>query len=218
MHRSLSMNFQPRFFSQHMQTTLQMNQMMMEKGVIMKPCDVFINHRSMDTKRTVATLLYDHLCRLGFNPFLDNKTMKPGDKLFDKIKSAILECKIGLAVISPRYCESYFCLHELALLMECKKKVIPIFCDIKPSQLSLGNNRKWTPEDLNRFKLALEETKYTVGLTFNSSKGNFSDIVTSASDIIINSLIELEDEEQMQHPNLPAALWNTPSTCAGEIC
>ncbi|KAJ1431039.1 hypothetical protein SESBI_07276 [Sesbania bispinosa] len=30
---------------------------------------------------------------------------------------------------------------------------------------------QWTPEDLNRFKLALEETKYTVGLTFNSSKG-----------------------------------------------
>ncbi|TKY66552.1 TMV resistance protein N [Spatholobus suberectus] len=130
--------------------------------------------------------------------------MKPGDKLFDKINSAIVECKIGLAVISPRYCESYFCLHELALLMECKKKVIPIFCDVKPSQLRVINNRKWTLEDHRRFKLAIEEAKYTVGLTFNSSEGNFSGIVTSASDIIIESLIELEDEEKTtQHQYLP---------------
>jgi len=97
--------------------------------------------------------------------------MKPGDKLFDKINRAILECKIGLAVMSPRYCDSYFCLHELALLMECKKKVIPIFVDIKPSQLRVINNKKWTLEDQRRFKLAIEEAKYTVGLTFNSLQG-----------------------------------------------
>ncbi|KHN08924.1 hypothetical protein glysoja_045485 [Glycine soja] len=125
--------------------------------------------------------------------------MKPGDKLFDKINRAILECKIGLAVMSPRYCDSYFCLHELALLMECKKKVIPIFVDIKPSQLRVINNKKWTLEDQRRFKLAIEEAKYTVGLTFNSLQGNFSGIVTSASDIIIESLIEFEDEEAQMH-------------------
>ncbi|XP_020207052.1 TIR domain-containing protein [Cajanus cajan] len=201
MQRSLSMNIQSRFISHQMQT--QMNQVV-PKPVVVDPCDVFINHRSLDTKTTLAAPIYDHLRRLGFHPFLDNKTMKAGDKLFDKIKSAIVECKIGLAVISPRYCESYFCLHELSLLMECRKKVIPIFVDIKPSQLRLINNTKWTLHDQRRFKLAIEEAKYTVGLTFNSSQGNFSSIVTSASDIIIESLIELEDEEvQMQHSYLP---------------
>lgn len=169
MHRSLSTSFQARIISQ-----LQV-QNQVPKVVIQEPCDLFINHRSMDTKRTVATLIYDHLRRLGFHPFLDNKNMKPGDKLFDKINAAIMECKVGLAVISPRYCESYFCLHELALLMECKKKVIPIFVDIKPSQLGVINNRNWTKEDLDRFKMALEEAKYTVGLIFNSSQGyNFT--------------------------------------------
>lgn len=138
---------------------------------MMEPCDVFLNHRSTDTKRTLATLLYDHLKRQGFNPFLDEKNMKPGDKLFEKINRGVLECKIGVAVFSPRYCESYFCLHELALLMACKKKVIPIFCDVKPSQLHVVNNANWSLEELRRFKWALEEAKYTVGLTFNSSKG-----------------------------------------------
>ncbi|KAK7342631.1 hypothetical protein VNO80_25587 [Phaseolus coccineus] len=201
MHRSLLMNIPSRFLSHQMQT--QVDQVL-RKRVLVDPCDVFINHRSLDTKTTVAAPIYDHLRRHGFQPFLDNKTLKPGDKLFDKINSTILECKIGLALISPRYCDSYFCLHELALLMECRKKVIPLFVDIKPSQLRVINNRKWTLEDHHRFKFAIEEAKHTVGLTVNSAQGNFSGIVTSASDIIIESLLELEDEEvMMQHSYLP---------------
>ncbi|KAI4322909.1 hypothetical protein L6164_022559 [Bauhinia variegata] len=203
MHRSMSttaMYLQRNYFSRQSR-----NQLMAAKRV-KKPCDVFINHRSIDTKRTVASLLYDHLCRFNLRPFLDNKTMKPGDKLFDKINGAILECKIGVAVLSPTYCDSYFCLHELALLMETRKKVIPIFCDVKPSQLRVVNDGKLSAEDIKRFKWALQEAKHTVGLTFNSSKGNFSDIVTSTSDIIINNLIELQNEEEIENQNLPVAL------------
>ncbi|KAH1247464.1 TMV resistance protein N [Glycine max] len=191
MHRSLSMNIRSRFLSHQMIS--EVNQVV-RNGVILDPCDVFINHRSLDTKTTVAAPLYDHLRRHAWLNLLYKS-----DKLFDKINRAILECKIGLAVMSPRYCDSYFCLHELALLMECKKKVIPIFVDIKPSQLRVINNKKWTLEDQRRFKLAIEEAKYTVGLTFNSLQGNFSGIVTSASDIIIESLIEFEDEEAQMH-------------------
>lgn len=95
--------------------------------------------------------------------------MKPGDKLFDKINTAIRNCKIGISVLSPRYCDSYFCLHELSLIMESKKKVIPIFVDVKPSELRVSDKRSCSKEDLQRFTWALEEIKYTVGLTFNSS-------------------------------------------------
>lgn len=165
MQRNMAMSFfQRRFFSQQRRT-----QMVARR--VVEPCDVFLNHRCMDTKKTVATLLYDHLKRHGFNPFLDNKNMKPGDKLFEKINRAVMECKIGVAVLSPRYTESYFCLHELALLLGCNKKVIPIFCDVKPSQLRVLSNPKWSEDEVRRFRLALEEVKFTVGLTFNSSKG-----------------------------------------------
>lgn len=136
------------------------------------PCDVFINHRGTDTKRTVASLLYDHFRRLNLRPFLDNKSMKAGDKLFDKIDEAIKGCKIGVAVFSPRYCESYFCLHELALMVETKKKMIPIFCDVKPSELKVVDNGTIRPEEVKRFNMALQEAKYTVGLAFDSQKGS----------------------------------------------
>lgn len=139
--------------------------------IIKPPCDVFINHRGIDTKKTIAGLLYDHLSRLRIKPFLDSKNMKPGDKLFDHIDKAILGCKVGVAVFSPRYCDSYFCLHELALIMETKKKVIPIFCDVKPSQLHVKDRGSYSPQEIRRFKWALEEAKYTVGLTFDTHEG-----------------------------------------------
>ncbi|KAH6795712.1 hypothetical protein C2S51_036698 [Perilla frutescens var. frutescens] len=173
------------------------------RAKIMRPSstsyDVFINHRGTDTKRTVATLLYDHLFRLRIRPFLDNKNMKPGDKLFDKIDTAIGSCKIGVAVFSPRYCDSYFCLHELALMIDLKKKMIPIFCDVKPSQLRVVDDGTMSPEDVRRFRSALEEAKYTVGLDFDSLKGNWSDVVKNAANIVIESLEEIEYDERLHH-------------------
>lgn len=134
-------------------------------------CDVFINHRGIDTKRNIAGLLYDHLTRIRVRAFLDSKNMKPGDKLLEEIEGAIRDCEVGIAVFSPRYCESYFCLHELALMVEKKKKIIPIFVDVRPSQLRIEYNQSCPDKELQRFNSALGEAKYTVGLTFNSLTG-----------------------------------------------
>ncbi|XP_055823278.1 TIR-only protein-like [Solanum dulcamara] len=187
----------------HQRQKISKNQMINKVIRSQLPCDVFINHRGNDTKRTIASLLYDHLTRLRINSFLDNKNMKPGDKLFEKIDSAIDECKIGVAVFSPRYCDSYFCLHELALFVESKKKLIPIFCDVKPSELRVVNNKgniPLGPKEIERFNLALEEAKHTVGLDFNSNKGNWSDVVTKAADVVIESLIEAREAELIRNP------------------
>ncbi|CAE5960071.1 unnamed protein product [Arabidopsis arenosa] len=155
--------------------------------------DVFINHRGSDTKRTIATLLYDNLKSRNLRPFLDCKNMKPGDKLFDHINSAILTSRVAVTVFSPNYCDSYFCLHELALIMESRKRVIPIFCDIKPSQLDVMIERVTCSDDeIQRFRWALQEAKDIVGLTFDSYKGNLSEVVTIASDVIVERLVELE--------------------------
>ena len=100
----------------------QLGSKQLQRGIA-KPCDVFINHRGVDTKKTVAALLYDRLIRGNFRPFLDYRNLKPGEKLFDELHGAIRQCKVGVAVFSPRYCESYFCLHELAMIIESNKKV-----------------------------------------------------------------------------------------------
>ncbi|KAK1424686.1 hypothetical protein QVD17_20021 [Tagetes erecta] len=160
------------------------------------PCDVFINHHGIDTKKNIAGLLYDHLMRIKLTPFLDNKNMKPGDKLNEKINNAIAECKVGIAVFSPRYCESYFCLHELARITQAKKKVIPFFCDVKPSELTVKDIWRCPKHKLDWFKSAIEEAKYTVGLTFNSSDGDWPEFLTTATEAIVQNMIEVEERDR----------------------
>ncbi|XP_022140161.1 uncharacterized protein LOC111010893 [Momordica charantia] len=121
--------------------------------------------------------------------FLDSKNMKPGDKLLEEIEGAIRNCEVGIAVFSPRYCESYFCLHELALMVEKKKKIIPIFVDVRPSQLRIEYNQSCPDKELQRFNSALGEAKYTVGLTFNSLTGDWSELLRKASNAVIDNLI-----------------------------
>ncbi|XP_054801408.1 TIR-only protein-like [Prosopis cineraria] len=155
-------------------------------------CDVFINHRTVDTRRTVVRLLYDHLKQQGRKPFLDAENLKPGDRLLDTIEEAVRRCKVGVTVFSPRYCESYFCLHELSLLVKSKKRIVPIFYDVKPSQLEVIKNSagilSCSQKDLQRFHLAIEEAKCIVGLPFDSSKGDWSDLVRKASDAVMSNL------------------------------
>lgn len=139
------------------------------------PCEVFINHRGADTKRNIAGLLYDQLAQLKIAPFLDSRSMGPGDKLYDSIESAINECKVAIVILSPRYGESFFCLHELALLVESGKKMIPIFYDVKPSEIKVvvaeDEERDISPEKMASFARALQEVRHTVGITFDSQNG-----------------------------------------------
>ncbi|KAL8123091.1 putative 2' cyclic ADP-D-ribose synthase BdTIR [Apium graveolens] len=107
--------------------------------------------------------------------------MKPGDKLFEKINGGIMSCKVGVLVFSPTYCNSYFCLHELALMMESRKKVIPIFRDVKPSELRVVDTGSCSQTEMQR-----------------PSTLNWSDVVKDAADIVVERLMEAGDEEGLQ--------------------
>lgn len=76
-------------------------------------------------------------------------------------------------MFSPNYGNSYYCLLELALMMEMKKKIVPVFFDIMPTELHVDQEKMYycTPDQIERFNLALEEAKKPVGLVFDSLKG-----------------------------------------------
>ncbi|XP_042415361.1 TIR-only protein-like [Zingiber officinale] len=155
--------------------------------------DVFLSHRGVDTKSSVAGLLYDRLVRANARPFLDSRSMEPGDKIYERIHAGIRQCRVGVAIFSPRYCDSVFCLHELALMVEADKKLIPIFCDVKPSELAVSPAAKaaaQSQEDLARYARAIREAKHTVGLTFDSKNGDWSDLVSRTTNIVLKCLKE----------------------------
>ncbi|XP_074567903.1 putative 2' cyclic ADP-D-ribose synthase BdTIR [Curcuma longa] len=153
--------------------------------------DVFLSHRGVDTKSSVAGLLYERLVQMNIRPFLDNRSMEPGDKLYECINAGIRQSKVGVAIFSPRYCDSVFCLHELAMMVEANKKLIPVFCDVKPSDLVVcGDPSTHSPEDLRRYNRAITEAKRTVGLNFDSKNGNWSELVSRTVNIVLKCLEE----------------------------
>jgi hypothetical protein len=149
-----------------------------ERPASPKKYDVFINHRGVDTKHTVARLLYDRLEHLSggrVRSFLDNQSMRPGDRLHESIDEGIRQCRVAVAIFSQRYFDSDFCLRELASIVEARKVLIPIFYGIKPSELVLPqevvDSKTYTPQEIKRFTLALQEARYTVGLTYDPATG-----------------------------------------------
>ncbi|RLN35502.1 disease resistance-like protein CSA1 [Panicum miliaceum] len=161
--------------------------------------DVFINHRGVDTKHNVARLLYDRLEHLSggrVRSFLDNKSMRPGDRLGESIDEGIRQCKVAVAIFSRRYFDSEFCLHELASIVEARKLLIPIFYGIKPSELILPpaveESKDHTPRDIERFRLALQEAKYTVGLTYDPATGDLAELVYTAANAVMDRIQEMD--------------------------
>ncbi|GLJ33487.1 hypothetical protein SUGI_0673660 [Cryptomeria japonica] len=97
--------------------------------------DVFINHRGPDVKETLATQLYNCLQQLGIRAFLDKEEKELGNSFPSTIETAIRSAKVHIAIFSKRYAESPWCLAELVLMLDSQAKIIPVFYEVKPSDL-----------------------------------------------------------------------------------
>jgi len=95
-------------------------------------CDVFLNHRGPDTKDTIASSLYWWLSSRGLQVFLDREKMQGGLIVTNQIKEAIASATVHVAIFSPRYAESTWCLEELHLMIATGKTIIPIFYRVTP--------------------------------------------------------------------------------------
>eukprot|EP00253_Pinus_taeda_P031775 PITA_31775 len=102
-----------------------------------KKYDVFLNHRGPDVKKTIASCLYRWLTSRspGLQVFLDSQEMEEGQNLNTQITEAIASASLHVAIFSPRYAESIWCLEELHLMFESGKPIIPIFYKVRPADL-----------------------------------------------------------------------------------
>eukprot|EP00253_Pinus_taeda_P030869 PITA_30869 len=100
--------------------------------------DVFLNHRGPDTKKGLASHIYRRLIVRELNVFLDQPELRKGENILHQIKEAIGTASVHVAIFSPTYAQSTWCLEELALMVESKSTIIPVFHDVDPSEL------RWT--------------------------------------------------------------------------
>jgi len=115
--------------------------------------DVFINHRGPDVKKTFASHLYHSLTERGVKVFLDKEELEKGDSNWCQIKDAIRVASVHIALFSPTYALSNWCLDELLLMLESmgesRSTIIPIFFGVKPSKL------RWTEGEDGEYAQAL---------------------------------------------------------------
>jgi hypothetical protein len=96
--------------------------------------DVFINHRGPDVKKTFTIHLYCGISKHGLRVFIDEAKMQPGDSLIPQIQGVVGTALVHVAVFSPRYAQSRWCLDEI-LMLKSGKTSIPVFYNVNPTEL-----------------------------------------------------------------------------------
>jgi hypothetical protein len=99
---------------------------------------VFISHRGPDVKKTFASHLYRRLISYGLRVFLDYQELQEGEELTGQIKGAIRTASVHVAIFSPTYAASNWCLDELLFMLESESPIIPVFHHVEPADL------RWT--------------------------------------------------------------------------
>jgi hypothetical protein len=105
----------------------------------MKKWDVFISHASED-KQTVAIPLAEALRRGGLHVWLDERELRVGDSLREKIDDGLAQSRFGVVVISRSFLQKQWPKRELNGLMaleeDGQKVILPVWHDITKVELS----------------------------------------------------------------------------------
>eukprot|EP01018_Ginkgo_biloba_P020601 Gb_01055 [translate_table: standard] len=148
--------------------------------------DVFINHRGVDVKDTLASHIYDLLDLRRVPAFLDREELETGDPFPDAITEAIASSTVHIAIFSPRYAESSWCLRELALMVKTAgATIIPVFFNVTPEEIRWANKgnfakafrkhyKRYPPHLVDEWKAALNKVSDLSGLPFSRFKGGLA--------------------------------------------
>ncbi|KAK4358172.1 hypothetical protein RND71_023782 [Anisodus tanguticus] len=97
--------------------------------------DVFLSFRGEDTRENITENLYNALYAEGIRVFRDTEGISQGDEISSGLMEAINDSAAVIAIISPNYASSRWCLEELATICELGKLVLPVFDRVNPSDV-----------------------------------------------------------------------------------
>ncbi|XP_057866212.1 disease resistance protein Roq1-like [Cryptomeria japonica] len=150
--------------------------------------DVFINHRGPDTKTKVAQQLYDALQEAGIRAYLDAPETELGDYFPSAIKNVISSAAVHIAILSPQYAESPWCLAELALMFQTKARIIPLFYHVQPSDFRYIKNGvaeafskhegkgRFPSHDIQQWKECLQNVSWLKGYELSKENDDPSEL------------------------------------------
>jgi sugar phosphate isomerase/epimerase len=100
--------------------------------------EVFLSFRGEDTRNTFTDHLYRALAfDKGIKTFRDDEELEMGSPIRPELLDAIETSRIAVIILSRNYASSWWCLEELANIVECMKergmRVLPVFYHLDPS-------------------------------------------------------------------------------------
>ena len=101
-----------------------------EVNAIKKQFSVFISHTWKDTRAAdFAAYLEKELKVEGAVCFYDQTCLQPSDNLHRRIQVEAKACAVFVAILSPAYCQRYWCMLELDVAIQNERTILPVFFD-----------------------------------------------------------------------------------------
>ncbi|KAH0696229.1 hypothetical protein KY290_013584 [Solanum tuberosum] len=98
--------------------------------------DVFISFRGEDTRKSFTDQLYKALVDEGYRTFRDDNEIERGEDIKSELDKAIHSSKSSIIILSKNYATSSWCLDELVMILENKRKrghaILPVFYYVDP--------------------------------------------------------------------------------------
>lgn len=140
--------------------------------------DVFLSFRGEDTRDDFTVMLHEALDSQSIRVFLDDKGLNKGDEISDSLLEAIDDSAAAIAIISPNYASSRWCLEELAHAFESRRLVLPVFFQVDPSDVRRqegpfkkdieGLERRFGVEKVLRWRKAMERAGGIKGWVYHN--------------------------------------------------
>ncbi|XP_056171837.1 TMV resistance protein N-like [Syzygium oleosum] len=118
---------------------------------------VFLSFRGEDIRNNFLGHLSRALDQKGINTYVDSKELRKGEQIAPALMKAIEESQIAIIVFSEDYASSWWCLEEVARIMDYKKErdlmVFPLFYKVEPREVR-------TPRERYREAMIKHESKF----------------------------------------------------------
>lgn len=144
-----------------------------KKSSSSKEFDVFLSFRGTDTRHGFASHLFEALRERQIRTFMDDDNLERGERLKDRILQAIESSELCIPILSQGYAESEWCLMELAEIVRKKKKIIPVFYHVDPSDVRKqrgpfgaafdAHQRRFDNNTVTEWRKAMAEVGYISG-------------------------------------------------------
>ncbi|KAL6271040.1 hypothetical protein ACE6H2_027951 [Prunus campanulata] len=167
---------------------------------------VFLSFRGKDTRKTFTDHLYTAFVDAGFQTFRDDDEIERGKGLKPELEKAIQQSQSCVIVFSKDYAFSEWCLDELVMILERKKRsssqehvVLPIFYDVDPSQVRRQtgtlaeafaiHQKNQSLNRVSRWRAALTEIADLAGMVLqNQADGHESKFIKKVVKVIEDRL------------------------------